>query len=429
VAAAGGATERRGYARRRAADDVRGARVAGRAVFLVDGVRTPIGRYGGALASVRPDDLLAIALAAVVERAGIDPAEVDEVVAGCANQAGEDNRDVARMSSLLAGFPIEVPGITVNRLCASGLAAVTHAFRAIAVGEGDLFVAGGVESMSRAPYVMAKPERAYANGAPEVHDSALGWRFVNPRMAELHPPIAMGETAENLVERYAIGREEQDAFALRSHETALAAWDAGFYDDHVVPVEVPRRRGEPVVVDRDEGPRPDTSMEALGRLRPAFREGGTVTAGNASSLNDGAGAILVASGDAVDRLGLEPVARVVATGQAGVDPSIMGIGPVPATAKALDRAGWDAGEIDSFELNEAFAGQALAVLRDLEIDLDRVNPDGGAIALGHPLGMSGSRLVATMLGRMRRDADVRRGLVSLCVGVGQGESLLLESVR
>lgn len=403
--------------------------MAGRAVFLVDGVRTPIGRYGGALAPVRPDDLLAEALRALVERTALDPADVDEVVAGCANQAGEDNRDVARMSLLLAGFPIEVPGITVNRLCASGLAAVTHAYRAIAVGEGDLFVAGGVESMSRAPYVMAKSEKAYANGAPEVHDSALGWRFVNPRLAELHPPVAMGSTAENLVEKYDIDREEQDRFALRSHEAALAAWDRGFYASHVVPVPVPQHKGDDVVVDRDEGPRADTSMEALGRLRAAFREGGSVTAGNASSLNDGAGAILVASEDAVERLGLEPVARIVATGQAGVDPSHMGIGPVPASQKALARAGWDAEDVDSFELNEAFAGQCLAVLRELPIPLERTNPDGGAIALGHPLGMSGSRLVATMIERMRRDDGVRRGLVSLCVGVGQGESMLVESVR
>jgi 3-oxoadipyl-CoA thiolase len=402
--------------------------VNGRSVYLVDGVRTPIGRYGGALASVRPDDLLADAFRALVARTGIDPAAVDEVAAGCANQAGEDNRNVARMSSLLAGFPIEVPGITLNRLCASGLAAVTHAYRAIAVGEGDLFVAGGVESMSRAPYVMAKPDRAYKNGAPDVVDSALGWRFVNPKLGELHPPIPMGETAENLIDQYELGREEQDAFALRSHERALAAWQAGRYDDHVIPVEIPQRKGDPVTVDRDEQPRADTSLEKLARLRPAFRDGGTVTAGNSSSLNDGAGAILVASEDAVAQHGLTPLARIVATGQAGVDPATMGIGPVPASRKALDRAGWKVEELDSFELNEAFAGQCLAVLRELPVELDRVNTDGGAIALGHPLGMSGVRLVATMIHRMRRDADVRRGLVSLCVGVGQGESMLLESV-
>lgn len=396
--------------------------------FLVDGIRTPIGRYGGALSSVRPDDLLAVVLRDILQRNDLEPAEVDEVVAGCANQAGEDNRNVARMSLLLAGYPIEVPGITVNRLCASGLAAVVHAYRMIAVGEADVVVAGGVESMSRAPYVMGKPERAFQNGAPEVHDSALGWRFVNPTMAAMHPPIAMGETAENLVDKYGISREDQDAYALRSHQLALAAWDDQRYEDHVVPVTVKTRRSE-AVVDVDEGPRSDTSLERLAALRPAFREGGTVTAGNASSLNDGAAAILVASEAACDRLGLEPVARVVAAASAGVEPSCMGIGPVPATTKALARAGWSVDELDSVELNEAFAAQCLAVLADLPVDPAIVNPDGGAIALGHPLGMSGGRLVATLLARMRRDEDVRRGLATLCVGVGQGESLLMESVR
>jgi 3-oxoadipyl-CoA thiolase len=398
-----------------------------RDAFLVDAVRTPIGRYGGALAAVRPDDLLALCLERIVARTGVEPAEVDEVVAGCANQAGEDNRDVARMALLLAGYPIEVPGVTVNRLCASGLAAVTHAYRQIAVGEADVVVAGGVESMSRSPYVMAKPEQAHQRGAPEVADSALGWRFVNPQLAAAHPPISMGETAENLVEKYDIGREEQDRFALRSHERALAAWDEGRYADHVVPVEVPQRRGDPTVVDRDESPRADTSLEALSRLRPVFREDGSVTAGNSSPLNDGAGAALVASADACERLGLDPLARVVATGQAGVDPGHMGIGPVPATRTALRRAGWGLDDLDAVELNEAFAGQCLAVLRELPIDPDVVNPDGGAIAIGHPLGASGIRLVATLLHRMRRDPDVRRGLATACVGVGQGESILVES--
>ena len=398
------------------------------AAFLVDGIRTPIGRYGGALATVRPDDLLAVVLREILERHDLDPAEVDEVVAGCANQAGEDNRNVARMSLLLAGYPIEVPGITVNRLCASGLAAVVHAYRMVAVGEADLVVAGGVESMSRAPYVMAKPERAFQNGAPEMHDSALGWRFVNPAMAAMHPPIAMGETAENLVDRYAISREDQDAFALRSHRLALEAWDDQRYDDHVVPVTVPTRRSA-AVVDRDEGPRPDTTLEKLAALRPAFRDGGSVTAGNASSLNDGAAAVLVASERACERLGLTPVARVVAAASAGVDPSCMGIGPVPATTKALERAGWGIDDLDTVELNEAFAAQCLAVLADLPVAPEIVNPDGGAIALGHPLGMSGGRLVATLLARMKREPQVRRGLATLCVGVGQGESLLLESVR
>ncbi len=400
-----------------------------RDALLVDAVRTPFGRYGGGLAAVRPDDLLAHCLGHVVTRTGLDPAEVDEVVAGCANQAGEDNRDVARMALLLAGYPIDVPGITVNRLCASGLAAVTHAYRQIALGEADVVVAGGVESMSRAPYVMAKPERAHQRGAPEVADSALGWRFVNPRMADLHPPIPMGETAENLVDKYDISREEQDRFALRSHETAIAAWEEGRYGDHVVAVDVPRGRGDPVRAERDEGPRPDTSLEALSGLRAVFRDGGTVTAGNASTLNDGAGAVLVASEAACDRLGLEPIGRVVATGQAGVDPSHMGIGPVPATRIALRRAGWDLDDLDSVELNEAFAGQCLAVLRELPVDPAIVNPDGGAIALGHPLGASGVRLVATLLHRMRRDREVRRGVATACVGVGQGESVLIAAVE
>lgn len=396
--------------------------------YLVDAVRTPIGRYGGALASVRPDDLLAGCLREILERTGVAADEVDEVVAGCANQAGEDNRDVARMALLLAGYPVTVPGVTVNRLCASGLAAVTHAYRQIAVGEAEVVVAGGVESMSRAPYVVAKPESAHQRGAPEIADSALGWRFVNPRMEEMHPPIPMGETAENLVEVHDIPRDEQDRFALRSHHNALAAWDGGRYDDHVISVQVPRRRGDPVVVDRDESPRADTSMEALGRLRAVFREGGTITAGNSSPLNDGAGATLVASGAACERLGLAPIARVVATGQAGVEPSAMGIGPVPATRIALVRARWGLDDLDSVELNEAFAGQCLAVLRELPVDLDIVNPDGGAIAIGHPLGASGIRLVATLAHRMRREHAVRRGLATACVGVGQGESILLESV-
>lgn len=400
-----------------------------RDAYLVDAVRTPIGSYGGALAAVRPDDLLAEVLTSIVQRSALDPAEVDEVVAGCANQAGEDNRDVARMSLLLAGYPEDVPGITVNRLCASGLSAVTHAFRSISLGEAEVVVAGGVESMSRAPYVMAKPERAHARGAPEVADSALGWRFVNPKMRALHPPIAMGETAENLVEKYDISREEQDRFALRSHERALAAWDEGRYGDHVVTVTVPQRKAEPRVVQRDEGPRADTSLEALSGLRAVFRDGGSVTAGNSSTLNDGAGAVLLASAGACERLGLEPVARVVATGQAGVDPSHMGIGPVPSTRIALSRAGWDLDDLDSVELNEAFAGQCLAVLRELPVDPKIVNPDGGAIALGHPLGMSGVRLVATLLHRMRRDRAVRRGVATACVGVGQGESVLVESLR
>lgn len=400
----------------------------GNDVLLVDAVRTPFGRYGGGLAAVRPDDLLAHVLRALVERTGVPGEAVDEVVAGCANQAGEDNRDVARMALLLADLPITVPGLTVNRLCASGLSAATHAARAIAVGEADVVVAGGVESMSRAPYVMAKPSSAHQRGAPEVHDSALGWRFVNPEMRARHDPIPMGETAENLAERYAIDRGEQDRFALRSHENAVAAWDRGFYSGHVVHVEVPQRRNGPIVVDTDEGMRPDTTLDVLGKLRTVFRDPGTVTAGNASPLTDGAGAALLASPQACERHGWTPVARVVSTAQAGVEPEIMGIGPVPASRTALERAGWDVGDVDRFELNEAFAAQCLAVLADLPVPVERVNPDGGAIALGHPLGASGSRLVATMVEAMRADDGPQRGLVSLCVGVGQGESMCLQRV-
>jgi 3-oxoadipyl-CoA thiolase len=396
--------------------------------YLVEGVRTPVGRFGGALRAIRPDDLLAEVFRALVARSGIDAGAVDEVIAGCTNQAGEDNRDVARMSLLLAGFPITVPGSTTNRLCASGLDAIVQSYRAIAAGEGDLFVAGGVESMTRAPWVMAKPESLPPKGAPELVDSSFGWRFTNPRLAALHPPLAMGETAENLVEKYDISREEQDAFAMRSHQRAAAAWDAGRFADEVLPIEVPAGRRETTVFDRDEGVRPDTSMAALSGLRPVFRKGGTVTAGNASSLNDGAAAVLVASADAVERHGLTPVARIVASGVVGVDPSIMGIGPVEATRLAARRAGWDIEGIDTTELNEAFAGQALAVLRELPLDPESVNPDGGAIAIGHPLGSTGARLATTLLHRMRRDPSLRRGLVTLCVGVGQGQSLLVESV-
>ena len=399
-----------------------------REAFLIDGVRTPVGKFGGALSAVRPDDLLAGVLRALVDRTGIDGAEVDEVIAGCTNQAGEDNRNVARMSLLLAGLPITVAGSTVNRLCASGLDAIVQAARAIMVGEGDMLIAGGVESMTRAPWVMAKPESLPPRGVPELVDSSFGWRFVNPRLAAMHPPLAMGETAENLVDKYDISREEQDEFALRSHQRALASWDAGEFAAEAVPVEIPGRRGAVTVFDRDEGPRSDTSLESLAKLRPVFREGGTVTAGNASSLNDGAAAVLVASTEAVERFDLQPVARVIASGVAGVDPSFMGIAPVESTAKALSRASWSADDIDTVELNEAFAAQSLAVLRELPLDPEIVNPQGGAIAIGHPLGSTGARLTATLLHRLRRDTSLRRGLVTLCVGVGQGQSLLVESL-
>ncbi len=400
-----------------------------RDVFLVDAVRTPVGKFGGALSSVRPDDLLALVLRTLLQRAPLDGLDVDEVVAGCANQAGEDNRNVARMGLLLAGMPVTVPGSTVNRLCASGLDAVVQAARAIRVGEGDVVVAGGVESMTRAPWVMEKPESLPPKGVPELVDSSFGWRFVNPRLAEMHPPLAMGETAENLVDKYDIAREEQDEFALRSHQRATAAWDDGLFDAENVPVDIHGRRGAVTTFERDEGPRADSSIEALARLKPVFRKNGTVTAGNSSSLNDGAAAVLLASREAVERHGLEPVARVVSSAVVGVDPSIMGIGPVEATNKALRRAGWSVEDIDTVELNEAFAGQSLAVLRELPLDQAIVNPQGGAIAIGHPLGSTGARLTTTLLHRLRRDTSVRRGLVTLCVGVGQGQSLLVESVR
>ena len=388
-----------------------------REALLVDGVRTPVGRFGGALAGVRPDDLLAHVIAAVVERTGIDPGAVDEVIAGCTNQAGEDNRNVARMSLLLAGLPVTVAGSTTNRLCASGLDAIVQAARGIMGGEADLVIAGGVESMTRAPWVLAKPTSLPPKRVPELVDSSFGWRFVNPRLAALHPPLAMGETAENLVEKYDISREEQDEFALRSHQRAVASWDSGAFDGETLPVQE---------LTRDEGPRADASLQKLAALRPVFREGGSVTAGNSSSLNDGAAAVLVASREVCERFGLAPVARVVASAVVGVDPSMMGIGPVGATHRALTRAGWELGDIDTVELNEAFAGQSLAVLRELPFDREIVNPQGGAIAIGHALGSSGARLTCTLLHRLRREPGLRRGLVTLCVGVGQGQTMLVE---
>ncbi|MEU1183897.1 thiolase family protein [Streptomyces sp. NPDC005820] len=391
-------------------------------VYLIDGARTPQGRYGGALASVRPDDLAALVVGEAVRRAGIPADSVDEVILGAANQAGEDNRDVARMAVLLAGLPHTVPGYTVNRLCASGLTAVASAAQAIRSGEADLVVAGGVESMTRAPWVMAKPGTPWAKPG-EVHDSALGWRFTNPRFAA-DRTIPMGETAEEVAALDGITRAEADAFALRSHRRAVAAQQAGHFDRELVPVPVPVNDGE---VTRDEGPRPDTSAEKLARLRTSFRAGGIVTAGNSSPLSDGAAALVVASGEAVERYGLTPRARVVTAASAGVEPRLMGLGPVPATERALDRAGWQAGDLGAVELNEAFAAQALAVVRRLKLDEERVNADGGAIALGHPLGCSGARILLTLLGRLERE-DARRGLGTMCVGVGQGVAMLVERV-
>ncbi|SDM72009.1 thiolase family protein [Allokutzneria albata] len=385
-------------------------------VFLVDGVRTPQGRYGGALAQVRPDDLAALVVGEVVRRCGVPADAIDEVILGAANQAGEDNRNVARMAVLLAGLPEHTPGYTVNRLCASGLTAVTSAAQAVRAGEADIVVAGGVESMTRAPWVMAKPGTPWARPG-QVFDTSLGWRFTNPGF-DAKTTLSMGETAEEVAALDGITRADSDAFALRSHQRAIAAMDAGRFDAELVPV------GE---VTADEGPRRETTLEKLGKLRTVFREDGIVTAGSSSPLSDGASAIVVASEEAVRRHDLTPRARVVTGASAGVSPHVMGIGPVPATEKALARAGWGAGDLDAVELNEAFAAQSLAVIRRLKLDEDRVNADGGAIALGHPLGSSGARLVVTLLGRMERE-NARRGLATLCVGVGQGAALLVEAL-
>ena len=397
-----------------------------RDVVIVDAVRTPIGRYGGALRDVRPDDLAALVISALVCRTGIDPARIEDVVFGCANQAGEDNRNVARMAALLAGLPVEVPGQTVNRLCGSGLQAAVTAYHAIRCGDGDVMIAGGVESMTRAPFVVAKAAEPWSRKL-EVYDTTLGWRFTNPKLAEKYPPYSMGETAENVAERWGISREEQDRYALLSQQRAARAVAEGRFRDEIVPVVVPQPSGEPLVVDRDEHPRPDTTLEALARLRPAFRKGGTVTAGNSSGINDGAAALLLAEASTARALGLRPMARVVSTAVAGVDPAVMGIGPVPAVRKALARAGLTVDEVDLVELNEAFASQVLACVRELGLDLERVNVNGGAIALGHPLGASGARLLGHLVWEMQR-REARYGLATMCIGVGQGIAVVVERV-
>jgi 3-oxoadipyl-CoA thiolase len=393
---------------------------------ILDAVRTPIGRYGGVLATVRPDDLAAHVVRAAVERSGLDPSSVDEVYMGNANGAGEDNRNVARMASLLAGLPVEVPGVTVNRLCASGLEAAVQGARQIRLGEADLVLAGGVESMSRAPLVALKPERGFARGNLELVDTTLGWRFVNPHMAERHSTESMGETAENVAGRYGVSRADQDAFALESHRRAVAAAEAGRLDDEMITVDVPQPKGEPLIVHADEGPRPDTSLERLSKLRPAFREGGSVTAGNSSQINDGAACLVLAGEARARELGLEPLARIVASGAAGVDPGYMGIGPVPAVRKALDRAGLAAGDVDLVELNEAFAAQVLASMRELGFEHERLNVNGGAIAIGHPLGCSGARLLGTLAWELRR-RGARYGVATMCIGVGQGLAMVIEN--
>jgi acetyl-CoA C-acetyltransferase len=391
--------------------------------FVVDGVRTPIGRYGGSLSSVRPDDLAGIAIAELVARSGIDPAMIDDVILGDANQAGEDNRNVARMAVLLAGLPDSIPGITVNRLCASGLSAVHLAASMIKAGEADVVIAGGVESMTRAPWILAKPERAF--GKPgEIVDSSLGWRFVNPRLAARDKAtFSMTETGEFVGEREGITRTEADAFALRSHERALAAMAAGHFEREIVAVETPQG----VTVTTDEGPRANTTLEVLAGLKPVVRAGTLVTAGNSSTLNDGAAAVLIASGEAIARLGLTPRARIVGGASAGLAPEVMGLGPVPATQKLLTRTGVRVDQLGAVELNEAFATQAVASMRLIGLDEEIVNADGGAIALGHPLGASGTRLLVTLLGRMEREG-AKHGLATMCVGVGQGAALLVEAV-
>ncbi len=406
---------------------------------MIDALRTPVGTFAGKLGQVRPDDLAALVLKALVERTGLDPAEIEEVILGCTNQAGEDNRNVARMALLLAGFPNRVAGITVNRLCASGLDAIIQAHRAITVGEGELLIAGGVESMTRAPFVLSKAQQAFDRSA-QIFDSSIGWRFPNPKMEAMFPLESMGETAENIFEQTPISRERQDAFALESQRRAVAAINAGRFRDEIVAVSVPQRKGEPLVVDTDEHPRMQgvdgkyeltTSAKILAKLRPAFRSGGTVTAGNASGINDGAAAILLTSAVKADALGLKPMARIIASAAVGVDPRTMGLGPIPATRKALARAGLTVEDLDLIELNEAFAVQALAVMDELGLPLERTNVNGGAIALGHPLGCTGARLMTTMLHEMKRrhragTATSPYGLVTMCVGVGQGVATIVE---
>ncbi len=438
----------------------------GREAVIVEAVRTPVGRYGGALKDVRPDDLAAIVVKAVIERSGIDPATVEDIFFGAANGAGEDNRNVARMAALLAGLPVSVAGATVNRLCGSGLQAINSAAQAIGADVGDVFIAGGVESMTRAPFVMAKPEAAFPRGDMKMYDTTIGWRFTNPKLAERYYPYSMGETAENVARRYGVSRADQDAFALESQRRAAAAIEAGRFRDEIVPVEAPGRKGTPVVVATDEHPRPDSTLEGLAKLKPAFATpavsaaaartqgtppdagsaapatataavetleradetgGGSVTAGNAAGINDGAAALLLTSAATARTLGLKPLARVVTSAVAGVDPSCMGLGPIPATEKVLKRAGLTVADLDLIELNEAFAAQALACLRQLDLDPAKVNVNGGAIALGHPLGSTGARLATTLCHELRR-RNGRYGLITMCIGVGQGIATIVERV-
>lgn len=394
---------------------------------IVDAVRTPVGRYGGALKDVRPDDLAALVIQELVRRNRLDPQDIEDVIFGCSNQAGEDNRNVARMAVLLAGLPVSVAGQTVNRLCGSGLQAVVAAAHAILAGEGEVFIAGGVESMTRAPFVMAKPERAFPRGRVELYDSTIGWRFVNPKLAQAYPPLSMGETAEVVAQRYGITRQEQDAFALESQRRAAQAIAEGRFREEIVPVVIARGEGEPLIVDADEPPRPDSTLERLAALPPAFKENGTVTAGNSSGINDGAAGALLMSAEAAAARGLAPRARVIGSAVAGVDPSTMGLGPVPATRKVLARTGLSIQDMDVIELNEAFAAQVLACVRELQIPPERLNPNGGAIALGHPLGCSGARILTTLLYELERRGG-RFGLATMCIGVGQGIAVVIERI-
>lgn len=396
--------------------------------WIVEALRTPFGRYGGALAGVRPDDLAATVLEAVVARSGINAADIDDVILGCANQAGEDNRNVARMALLVAGYPVEVPGQTVNRLCGSGLQALAAAANAIAVGDAEVVVAGGVESMSRAPLVTLKPESGLERGNRELVDTTIGWRFVNPRLHAKYPAISLGETAERVADQWHVSREEQDELALASQQRAAAAGASGIHGEEIVPVSIPQRSGAPIVVDRDEHPRPETSAAALAKLKPAFTSDGTVTAGNASGINDGAAALLVVESERARALGLKPYARIVATAVAGVDPSVMGAGPIPAIKKLLERTGLTVADIDRVELNEAFASQAVACITELGLDPAKTNVHGGAIALGHPLGASGARMATTLVRELRRSGG-RYGIAAMCVGVGQGIAMLVERVE
>jgi 3-oxoadipyl-CoA thiolase len=391
---------------------------------ILSAVRTPIGRYGGSLKDTRPDDLAALVIAEAVRRANIDAGSIEDVILGCANQAGEDNRNVARMALLLAGLPIEVAGQTVNRLCGSGLQAVNSAAQAIQTGAGDTFIAGGVESMTRAPFVLGKADSAFSR-TMNLQDTTLGWRFVNPRLSALHYPYTMGETAENVAERTKISREEQDAYALQSHQRAVAAQQTGRFAEEIEPVTIPQKKGEPVVVTLDEQPRPDTTLEKLAALKPVFRKDGSVTAGNSSGINDGAAALVLMARSRAQKLGLTPRARIVMSAVAGVDPAYMGLGPIPATRKVLQRAGLSIKDIDLIELNEAFAVQVLQCARELEIDEEKLNVNGGAIALGHPLGCSGARLVVTLLHELERRGG-RYGLATMCIGVGQGIATIIE---